>query len=144
MIKTFVRSKAVRIILANLLILAVLSQIGASGSLQVYAAPPAPPALPNSPNSTGPFFCSIALISVTSSTVQVECVDPVPGTLIFYFALPADSASSLSTNRMLVLINTAYSLGKSINVYYTDDPAFNPPGCLTGTCRRLDGVFIQP
>lgn len=144
MISTFTRNKTVRIFLANLLILALLSQVGVSGNPRAQAAPPAPPEAAGNPNSTGPFACTISLIWVTSGTVQVECSEPVPGTLIYFFAAPADSASSLSTNRMLVLINTAYSLVKPINVFYTDDPSLNPSGCLTSTCRRLDGVFIQP
>lgn len=147
MIATFARGKPARVFLTfltNLLILAVLSQIGASGNPRVLAAPPAPPEAPSDPNSSGPFACTIKLIWVTSSVVQVQCTLPLPNTVVYYFAAPADAASSLSTNRMLVLITTAYSLGKPINVYYTDDAASNPPGCLTFTCRRLDGVNIQP
>jgi hypothetical protein len=139
---TFARSKPARVFL-TVLILAVLSQSAAHATPRALAAPAAP-AAPGSPNSSGPFACTINLIWVTSSTAQVECTTPLPGTLVYYFAPPADAASSLSTNRMLVLINTAYSLGKPLNIYYTADSASNPPGCLAGTCRRLDGVSIQP
>jgi hypothetical protein len=45
---------------------------------------------------------------------------------------------------MMALVTTAYALGKPVNVYYTADNAFNPPGCITSTCRRLDGLYITP
>ena len=146
MVAAFARRKLARVFLAllvALLVMAVLSQIGASGSAPAQAAPPEPPPAPISPMFDGPYNCTIKYIFATSSTVMVQCTAAVSG-VIFQFAPPTDAASVQFTNRMLVLINTAYSLGKTINVFYTLDSGSNPPGCLTSTCRRLDGVYIGP
>ena len=66
------------------------------------------------------------------------------GTVIWSFGASTDAASSASTSRIMALVTTAYSLGKPVNVFYTTDPAFNPPGCIASTCRRLDGLYITP
>ena len=139
MITAFAHSKPVRIGLI-LLVLALLSLTGSSR--KVLASPPPPE--PSVINSSGPFPCPIKLIWVTATVVQVECTTALPGTVVYFFGAPIDAASYQSTNRILALITTAYALGEPINVYYTTDTASNPPGCLTGTCRRLDGVNITP
>ena len=68
----------------------------------------------------------------------------MPNTNITYFAANGDSAHALTTNRFLVLLNTAYSLGKHVYIYYLADSASNPPGCNSGDCRAIDWIFIVP
>jgi len=92
----------------------------------------------------GPFSCTIANIAVFSNRIHVHCNASVPSTTISYFAASGDSAHALTTNRFLAILNTAYSLGKPVYIYYLADSASNPPGCASGDCRAIDWLFIVP
>jgi hypothetical protein len=94
----------------------------------------------------GPFGCTISNIAVFPNRIHVHCTTAITvGTNnVSYFAALGDSAHMLSTNRYLVLLNTAYALGKKVYIYYLDNPANNPPGCNTGDCRAIDWMFIVP
>jgi hypothetical protein len=94
----------------------------------------------------GPFGCTISNIAVFPDRIHVHCTTSVTvGTdNVSYFVAPGDSAHMLSTNRYLVLLNTAYTLGKKVYIYYLDNPANNPPGCNTGDCRVINWMFIVP
>ena len=113
---------------------------------QAHAQTGSPPVVSNAPDSPqgGPFQCNIANIAVFGSRIHVYCAAKVPGTNIQYFAAPGDSAHMLTTNRFLMLLNTAYALGKPVYLYYLDNTANNPPGCNTGDCRAIDWMFIVP
>ena len=101
-----------------------------------------PAAAPEEP-SAGPVTCTINFIAVFNNRVVLRCVEPLPSTVIFDFAAPIDTANSAKTNRYLTLLNTAYALGKQVHFYYLSDSTSNPPGCITGTCRRLDGLYLD-
>ena len=107
------------------------------------AAPATGSGAPGAPDA-GPFTCVIANIAVFSGRIHVHCTAPVSGTSISYFAAYGDSAHALATNRFLVMLNTAYSLGKPVYIYYLTDTASNPPGCNAGDCRAIDWMFIVP
>ena len=92
----------------------------------------------------GPFHCTISNIAVFASRIHVYCSTAVPNTNIRYFAASGDRAHELSTNRFLVMLNTAYSLGKPVYIYYLDSASSNPPGCNSGDCRAIDWMFIVP
>lgn len=92
----------------------------------------------------GPFKCTISNIAVFDARIHVHCTTPVSGTNITYFAAPGDSLHAVTTNRFLMMLNTAYSLGKPVYIYYIDDPASNPSGCNSGDCRKIDWMFIVP
>jgi hypothetical protein len=94
----------------------------------------------------GPFACTIANIAVFPSRIHVFCTTGVTvGTsTVRYFAASGDSANMLTTNRYLVLLNTAYTLGKKVYIYYQPDPKYNPSGCLTQDCRGIEWMFIVP
>ncbi len=92
----------------------------------------------------GPFHCTISNIAVFSNRIHVFCSSAPAGTTIRYFAASGDKAHELATNRFLVMLNTAYSLGKPVYIYYLDNPASNPPGCNSGDCRAIDWIFIVP
>jgi len=137
-----------------LLILAVLALVllglalgtTAIGNRAQAAAPPPPAAGSGAPSAAdgGPFKCTIGNIAVFSSRIHVHCTTPVANTTISYFASSGDSAHALVTNRFLVVLNTAYSLGKPVYIYYLDNTASNPPGCNIGDCRAIDWIFIVP
>jgi hypothetical protein len=92
----------------------------------------------------GPFKCTIANIAVFDSRIHVHCTTSISGTSISYFAAPGDNLHAVTTNRFLMLLNTAYSLGKPVYIYYYDSTAQNPTGCGTGDCRGIYWMFIVP
>ena len=114
-----------------------------SGHRAQAAAPATGSGAPSAPDA-GPFQCVIANIAVFPGRIHVHCASAVPSTSISYFAAYGDSAHALATNRFLVMLNTAYSLGKPVYVYYLTNTANNPPGCNTGDCRAIDWMFIVP
>ena len=75
--------------------------------------------------------------------VVLRCVEPIPSTILFDFAVPSDSSNSALANRYLTILNTANALGKQVHFYYLTDTNSNPPGCATNTCRRLDGLYLN-
>ena len=113
---------------------------------RAQAAPPVPATGSGAPNAAdgGPFACTISNIAVFSSRIHVFCASKVSGTNIQYFASSGDSAHALMTNRFLAILNTAYTLGKPVYIYYLDNTASNPPGCNTNDCRAIDWLFIVP
>jgi hypothetical protein len=94
----------------------------------------------------GPFACTISNIAVFPQRIHVHCTTyATVGTYhVSYFSAPGDSANMLTTNRYLVLLNTAYTLGKKVYIYYYPDPKYNPPGCNIGDCRGIEWMFIVP
>jgi hypothetical protein len=85
---------------------------------------------------------------VFTARIHVFCTAKIPNTNIQYFAASGDSQHALATNRFLMMLNTAYALGKPVYIYYIDyyidDPAQNPTGCNSGDCRKIDWMFIVP
>jgi hypothetical protein len=138
--------------IAKLLALATVAAVLAgalwigTAAWQAHAQTSNPTIVPNDPNSPqgGPFQCNIANIAVFSSRIHVFCAAKVPNTNIQYFAAPGDSAHMIATNRFLMMLNTAYALGKPVYLYYLDDPANNPAGCNANDCRAIDWMFIVP
>jgi hypothetical protein len=137
--------RATLALLAVILIAIVPWQHGTSATVQAMAIPQIPlaPQAPGISNS-GPQLCIIAVIYASPNSFYFQCSQPVIGTVIYSFGAFTDAASSASTNRMMAVVTMAFSLGKPVNVFYTTDNAFNPPGCIASTCRRLDGVYITP
>ena len=137
--------KAVLALLAVILIALVARQFETSGTVQAMPIPqvPLPPQASGSINS-GPQPCTISVIYAGTNSFYFQCSQPVIGTVIYAFGASTDAASSASTNRMMAVVTLAFSLGKPVNVFYTTDNAFNPPGCIASTCRRLDAVYITP
>lgn len=133
---------AVALVLLGLALGAIAFGNRAQATAQA-AAPATGSGAPNAPDG-GPFKCVINNIAVFSSRIHVHCTSAISGTSISYFAASGDSAHALTTNRFLALLNTAYSLGKPVYIYYLDNTAKNPPGCNTGDCRAIDWMFIVP
>lgn len=117
--------------------------IAANSSGTTQAQPPMSPSdVPGAPTA-GPYTCTIEFIAVFNNRVVLRCVEPQPSTIIFDYAFPTDYANSAQANRLLTLMNTAYALGKQVNLYYLPDESSNPPGCSITTCRRLDGIYLN-
>jgi hypothetical protein len=131
-------------LLAVILIAIVTWQFRTSGAVRAMPISQIPPLPQTSNSSSGPQSCTIAIIYAGSNAFYVQCSQAVVGTLIWSFGASTDAASSASTNRMMAVITMAFSLGKPVNVFYTADSAYNPPGCIASTCRRLDAVYIMP
>ena len=110
------------------------AQVGAPGTGS--AAPSAVDA--------GPFACTISNIAVFPGRIHVHCTTAVSGTSISYFAAAGDTLHAVATNRFLMMLNTAYSLGKKVYIYYLSSSSSNISGCNVGDCRMIDWMFIVP
>lgn len=135
------------LILAALILVALGLVLGAYAfGGRAQAAPPVPATGSGAPNAAdgGPFACTIRNIAVLSNRIHVRCTAAISGTSIQYFASSGDAAHALVTNRFLAILNTAYTLGKPVYIYYLDNSASNPPGCNSGDCRAIDWLFIVP
>jgi len=91
---------------------------------------------------TGTLLCSIDQVNVFSNHIHVHCTTATP-TGVSFFAFPTDSANAAEANRILMLANTAFSLGNSLGVGYDDDVTHNVSGCL-GDCRNIVWVSLRP
>ena len=98
---------------------------------------------PNAPTA-GPHQCNIDNIAVFDNRIHVKCLSPVPSTSIRYFAASGDSEHMIATNRFLMLLNTAYALGKPVYVHYFGDSVDNIAGCNVGDCRTIEWMYIVP
>jgi hypothetical protein len=66
------------------------------------------------------------------------------GASIVYFASPTTTATDVRmANRFLATLMTAWAFGRMPTVYWSDNTADNPSGCLATNCRRLLGVVLQ-
>jgi hypothetical protein len=141
----FTRRRQIGFALAAIALVALGLALGTItfGNQAQAAIPASGSGAPSAPDA-GPFGCTISNIAVFSNRIHVHCTTSVPSTSISYFAANGDSAHALTTNRFLVLLNTAYSLGKPVYIYYLADSASNPVGCNSGDCRAIDWIFIVP
>ncbi len=87
------------------------------------------------------FSCAIAEIAIWRDRIHVRC-DPGDGT-INYFAAPADSNNMVTTNRYLIIFNTAYAVSKPVRIFYSLDTSDNPPNCNPVNCRLITGVMLE-
>lgn len=139
-----------RNVFKGLLVLMVVAGLAAGwwgGSARVgMAQGAAPQELAPTPAVLAPnaltMTCTIKYIMATANSVLFQCVNAYPGTVIFTMALPTATGSSQAVNRMMAVITTAFSLGKPVDVYFTNDTSLNPPDCVASTCRRLDYVIL--
>jgi hypothetical protein len=97
---------------------------------------------PENPESTVIFTCTISELAVHTNRIHIRC-NPGDGAISF-FAASTDSTNIVRTNQFLTLANTAYALGKTINIWYESDQAQNPPGCFTSDCRKITALVIKP
>jgi hypothetical protein len=88
------------------------------------------------------FFCQVDSVAVYEDRIHIRC-NPGDGDINF-FAHATDSVNAQNADRMLVLANTAYALGKSVYADYIDDPAQNPSGCQVSNCRQLIAITLSP
>lgn len=88
--------------------------------------------------------CNLLDVAAFQDRIHARCTTAPASTAIYFFAAPSDVANALSTNRYLVLLNTAFTLGKPALINYSTDSAENPPGCQAIDCRKILGVILQP
>ena len=86
--------------------------------------------------------CIISDVFVTTDRIHVRCTTAWLG--ISFYAIHSDAAHSLMANRYLVMLNTAFALGKPVDLWYNSQAIANPPGCETTNCRLMTGIFIYP
>lgn len=98
---------------------------------------------PQNPEATKIFTCTISEIAVHRNTdrIHIRC-NPSDGGIAF-FAAPSSGSDAVRANQFLTLANTAYALGKTINIWYETDETLNPPGCLTTDCRGIIALVLR-
>src|SRR4030042_787678 len=93
---------------------------------EALAADAAPVAV-SAPGSTdATYICTPSYIGAFSTRVHVLCTAPAPGG-IYYFAAP--TSDSKNANRVLSIILTAKSLGKTLQIYYDPNGNGTSFGC---------------
>jgi len=128
-------------LMLSLLLAVGVAVVGFGRAVPAHAAGDSLAGLPApDAQSAGPFDCTINNIAVFPHRIHVHCTTAVSG--ISYFAASGDGANALATNRFMVLLNTAYSLGKHVYIYYYTDTADNPSGCNASDCRGIYWMFI--
>lgn len=124
-------------------ILVLLTLLPGTGRVVAQRDNPRPAV--SEPMGTAWHTCTIADIGVHTNRIHVRCTTAPSGyTGIFWFASALDSATSAQSNRFLVLLNTAYALGKPATISFDTDSAHNPPGCQTSDCRKLLSIDLEP
>lgn len=98
---------------------------------------------PQNPEFTKIFTCTISEIAVhrNADRIHIRC-NPGDGDISF-FAAPSSGSDAVRANQFLTLANTAYALGKTINIWYETDQTLNPPGCLTTDCRGIIALVLR-
>jgi hypothetical protein len=84
--------------------------------------------------------CTILDFTVYEDSVIIECSSVSGFSDPTRYGMSADASHALDTNRFLVVVNTAYSLGNDIRIYYSTDTSQNPPRCLASNCGRVIGL----
>ena len=114
--------------------------VNGSGHIDVAQAAEAVPAVvraADSPDAT--YICTPSYIGAFSTRVHVLCTAPAPGG-IYYFAAP--TSDSRNANRVLSIILTAKSLGKTLQIYYDPNGDGSSFGCSTFDCRPITAIEI--
>jgi hypothetical protein len=116
---------------------------GAAWRAQAQSPQPGPPPEAAEVPDTviGPHTCDIQYVGVFVDAVRVECKAPYPSSIIWQFAPPTDPAQSLTTNRMMTIMNTAFALNKPIIIYFYNEQTYNPSGC-TFVCRKIYSIYM--
>lgn len=125
-------------LVAVLVLLTLLSS--ASGAVVLGSDPGPGTAVDEtlSPMGVAWHTCNIVQIGVEANRIHVRCTTAPSGySNIFWFASALDSATAAQSNRLLVMMNTAYALGKPMLIGFDTNAANNPPGCQTNDCRKL-------
>ena len=145
--RILIRKKYIRLVFFLLvgISLAVALWLG-SAAWRVHAQVGSPGTGSAAPNAVdgGQFACTIANIAVFPSRIHVRCTTALPGTGIEYFAAAGDNLHAVTTNRFLMMLNTAYALGKPVYLYYIDSSSANVSGCNAADCRMIDWMYIVP
>ncbi len=104
---------------------------------QAAAAAPVAVSAEGSPDDT--YICTPSYIGAFSTRVHVLCTAPAPGG-IYYFAAP--TSDSKNANRVLSIMLTAKSLGKTLQIYYDPNGDGSSFGCSTFDCRPIIAIEI--
>ena len=104
---------------------------------QAAEAVPAAVKAADSPDET--FICTPTYIGAFPTRVHVLCLNPAPGG-IYYFAAP--TSDSRNANRVLSIMLTAKSLGKTLQIYYDPNGDGSEFGCNTFDCRPITAIEV--
>ena len=102
---------------------------------QAAAAVPVVVQASDSPEDT--FICTPSYIGAFSTRVHVLCTLPAPGG-IYYFAAP--TSDSKNAARVLSILLTAKSLGKTLQIYFNPSGDGSAFGCQMNDCRPITAI----
>ena len=85
--------------------------------------------------------CTIDNIHVATDRIHAHCTTNLSG--ISYFAVPASPDYQIHANRFLTVWTTAFALNRQVDIWFEDDSAENPPGCLPSNCRLATAVVLK-
>jgi hypothetical protein len=110
------------------------------GQVEVaQAAESAQAVVESSDGTTATYICTPAYIGAFSNRVHVLCTIPAPGGIV-YFAAP--TSDSKNANRVLSIMLTAKSLGKTLQIYYDSNGDGSAFGCGINNCRPINAIEI--
>ncbi len=138
------QQEAVRkIVYATLVVCLVIACFLAGKSLGAASAVRAASAHTSAdgPEALGAFNCVIDQVTVFDVRFHFHCTTAING--ISFFTYSTVGGSAATANRMLLLSNTAFSLGSRLWFGYDDDPTHNLAGCFAD-CRNLVWVSLRP
>jgi hypothetical protein len=90
-------------------------------------------------NIDATYICTPSYIGTFTNRVHVLCTAPAPGG-IYYFAYP--TSDSKTANRMLSIMLTAKTLGKTLQIYYDPSGSGSSYGCQVNDCRPITALEI--
>jgi hypothetical protein len=92
---------------------------------------------------TAGFDCNITEVAILGNRAHIKCANSVVvGTdTVRYFAIENTSANETLINRVMAIGLTNMSMNRYVYVHYETLSSSNPPGCLTGDCRKLYSVL---
>lgn len=144
----FRRFAKVRIITLVVLVLlaGVAPFVGASLMAPTPVSAQVNPAHALAPNAPVEIVCNITELAVFEDRIHVSCFPgyTTPNGVISFFAYSTVGPDMARANQFLTLANTAYALGKTINITFDDNPAVNPPNCRTIDCRKIIEESLTP
>jgi hypothetical protein len=93
--------------------------------------------------ATAGFNCNINEVAMYANRAHIRCANSVAvgSDTVWFFAIENTSANKTFINRVIAIGLTNMSMNRWVYVNYDTSSSNNPPGCLTGDCRKLVAIL---